>query len=69
MVMCQNNDFNQRQGISFDKIDFVEISNWLKSKDAITIIEKVNENEKKASEMIREMSYVKPEDLKIPYSL
>lgn len=67
--MCQNNDFNQRQGISFDKIDFVEISNWLKSKDAITIIEKVNENEKKASEMIREMSYVKPEDLKIPYSL
>jgi hypothetical protein len=67
--MCQNNDFNQRQGISFDKIDFVEISNWLKSKDAIAIIEKVNENEKKASEMIREMSYVKPEDLKIPYSL
>ncbi len=64
-----NNDFDQQQTKHFDNIDFVEIVNWLKSDEAITKIETIDESEKEASEKIREMSYVKPEDLKIPYSL
>jgi len=67
--MDNNNDFDQQPNKHFDNINFIEIVNWLKSDEAINKIETIDESEKEASEKIREMSYVKPEDLKIPYSL
>lgn len=66
--MCHSKDSNHGHSISMDKIDFSLIHTWLKSAEGISHIETIDEKEKEASEKIQEMSYVNPEDLKIPYS-